>query len=1029
MVAKVLKIFGFIIVGIILALVVAPFVLKDDIIKEVKKKINENINAEVEFSDVDISFLKSFPEVSISINDLKVVGVDTFYNVDLINAKKLNLDFSVLPFFDKTKPLSLKYIGLEDGKIDLLVLNDTLANYLITKPTDDTTSFKLALEGYELKRSQLIYNDRTLQFKAIAKGVNHQGSGNLDGNLYDLLTKTKVDSLTVSYEGTTYMKNIATSLDAIINVDLNQNKFTLKENDLRLNKLKIKGDGSIHFVNDQDMAINAKLKSESAAFADFLSVLPHLSSYNTVAAKGQVALAADINGVLNNVSKKYPAYDVKIDIANGSAQYAGLPQAITNVNGKINIKSTRSDMKDFLVRIKDFNAQVGSEKVSGNFDINDGFKDPHIIGNLDMNIRLENWAKAIPMTDVEKLTGKVDANLKFDARQSDIDNERYSAVKFDGKSNISDLNYKIKGKQPITVQSAILTATPALMEVTTSGMQLGKSDASLNGKIINPMAYFSDVKNVRGEMNLTSNLLDLNEWISEENKSTSNSGNIGQDMSLYKYNEVDVVFDIKKLIYGNHIVEAMKGKGKLGIENIDIAAFTAKLDESTINFNGKLANVYSYLFNNEVLVGDINLSSNYFDANKYMVKSENVAPSEDSILFSVPDRMDLKIQTKIDELKYTNMDLKNFNGVMNVKNNAINLNDITANVLGGKFNFNGLYETGNKKYPGFSIKLDLAKMEFNKAYKQFVTMRQLAPISNYIQGIFNTTLVFEGNLKKGMTPDLSNITAQGFIETLNGILKGFKPVQTAGEKLGIAELANLDLKDTKNWFDIKKGVVEVKEFTKNIKGIDLKMSGNHKIQGAMAYDMFLRVPRKMLKKSNVTAAVDKGISFIEKEAAKRGVNVAQGEFIDLSVKISGSLTNPKIEIIPLGTSGKSLKEEIKEEVEQKLELVKDSVEKVVIQKTNEIKDSIRTRAEQEVEKAKDKVTEKATEVINEAKDKVKKEVEARVDSIVGKAVSDSLKKKAEDLLKRKTGKEVDDIKNKVKDWNPFKKPKPKDGGG
>jgi hypothetical protein len=1020
MILKVLKPLGIFILGLLLALICAPFIMKDQIIDEVKKKINENINAEVDFKDVDISFIKSFPEVSISINDLKVTGVDTFYHIDLIKAEKINLDFSLLPFFDRSKPMSLKYVGIENGDLDLLVLTDSLANYLITKPNSDTTALKMALDAYELKNSNLTYRDMTLPLKVVMRNVNHKGSGNIDKNVYDLITKTSADSLSLTYDGFTYLKNIKSELDAVFNIDLDNSKFTLKDNVLKLNKLQASGDGFIHFLSKEDMDIQTTFSSEKATFADFLTVMPHLSAYNTVSANGQVTIKGKVNGVLNNLQKKYPAYDVNLNITNGSAQYAGLTQPISNVKGNITLKSSRSDMKDLLVSVKDFNAQVGQEKIAGNFDINNGMTDPHIFGNLDMNIQLANWAKAIPMNDVEKLTGIVNANLKFDARKSDIDKENYNSIKFDGKALVNQINYKIKNKQPILINEATFTAVPSVVDVKISGMKLGRSDANFSGKLLNPMAYFSDIKNIGGEMKLTSNLLDLNEWIVSSHPSSTNSASLGPDLSLYRYNDVDVDFDINKLIYGNHTVEAMKGKGKLGLENVDIKSFTAKLDESLVSFDGKLANVYSYLFNNEVLVGDINLKSNYFDANKYMVKSEATPPATDSILFEVPDRIDLTIHTKLDGLKYTNMEFKNVVGTTKVRDKVIQLSDMKGNILGGQMSFDGLYDTKDAGYPGFNIKLDLAKMEFHKAYQQFVTIKQLAPVANYIQGIFNTTLIFEGNLKKGMIPDFSNITASGFIETINGILKGFKPVQAAADKLGLVELSNLELKDTKNWFDVKKGVVEVKEFTKNIKGIDMKMSGNHKIMGPMNYDMFLRVPRSMLQKNKVTGNIDKGISLIEKEAAKRGLNITQGEFIDLQLKITGSITSPSVAITPLGTSGKTLQEEVKEKVEIKIEQTKDSLQKVIISKTNEIKDSIRSRAEQEVEKAKEVAKEKATEVINDVKDKVGKQVEEKLDSIVGKTVSDSLKRKAEEIIKGKTGKEIEDLKNKVKDWNPLK---------
>jgi hypothetical protein len=42
------------------------------------------------------------------------------------------------------------------------------------------------------------------------------------------------------------------------------------------------------------------------------------------------------------------------------------------------------------------------------------------------------------------------------------------------------------------------------------------------------------------------------------------------------------------------------------------------------------------------------------------------------------------------------------------------------------------------------------------------------------------------------------------------------------EKLNIAELKSMDLKNSKNWFEIKQGVVELKEFDHNYKDIALK---------------------------------------------------------------------------------------------------------------------------------------------------------------------------------------------------------------
>ncbi|MBK7007755.1 MAG: hypothetical protein IPH36_03550 [Saprospiraceae bacterium] len=90
---RVFKYLGFLILGLIIALLVAPFVFKDQILEEIKKFANESVNAEIEFKDVDVSFLRSFPEVSVEIQELSVVGIDTFYGQNLLRAKSLELIF------------------------------------------------------------------------------------------------------------------------------------------------------------------------------------------------------------------------------------------------------------------------------------------------------------------------------------------------------------------------------------------------------------------------------------------------------------------------------------------------------------------------------------------------------------------------------------------------------------------------------------------------------------------------------------------------------------------------------------------------------------------------------------------------------------------------------------------------------------------------------------------------------------------------------------------------------------------------
>ena len=153
------------------------------------------------------------------------MGIDTFHEQNLLKAKDLSLDFSLVPLFNSEAPKSIKYVSLVGADIDIVVLNDSVANYLITKPSADTSGVSFALEGYELSDCNLTYKDVTLPLYMQLRGVSHKGSGDIANAIYDLKTSTSADSLTVDFDGFTYLKNVRAGLDAVFHIDMDKKLF------------------------------------------------------------------------------------------------------------------------------------------------------------------------------------------------------------------------------------------------------------------------------------------------------------------------------------------------------------------------------------------------------------------------------------------------------------------------------------------------------------------------------------------------------------------------------------------------------------------------------------------------------------------------------------------------------------------------------------------------------------------------------------------------------------------------------------
>ena len=66
---KIVKIIGFTLLFLIGIAFAAPYLFKGKLLELAKKQINKNSTAKTDFTDLDISFFRSFPKVSVALDE------------------------------------------------------------------------------------------------------------------------------------------------------------------------------------------------------------------------------------------------------------------------------------------------------------------------------------------------------------------------------------------------------------------------------------------------------------------------------------------------------------------------------------------------------------------------------------------------------------------------------------------------------------------------------------------------------------------------------------------------------------------------------------------------------------------------------------------------------------------------------------------------------------------------------------------------------------------------------------------------
>src|SRR6185437_17163633 len=109
------------------------------------------------------------------------------------------------------------------------------ANWDISKPDSATAatpgkagSFHIDLQSYKINDGYISYLDVPGDMSSEITHLNHSGSGDFTSDLFTLKTKTSAESVSFTYTKIPYLINAKTSLNADIQVDNKNNKYTFK---------------------------------------------------------------------------------------------------------------------------------------------------------------------------------------------------------------------------------------------------------------------------------------------------------------------------------------------------------------------------------------------------------------------------------------------------------------------------------------------------------------------------------------------------------------------------------------------------------------------------------------------------------------------------------------------------------------------------------------------------------------------------------------------------------------------------------
>jgi len=599
---KAFKIFGVLVLFIIVAAIAAPIIFKDKLALILKEQINKSVNANVDFSDVDISIISTFPKAGLILENLSITNFEPFKGDTLFYAKEIALKMPLSGLTKTAKDaIEINSFTIENALVNIISDANGITNYDIAKKNNETNTaetstdpkkgFTFSVEKYAITDTEINYIDQESKLNINLAEFNHRGTGDLSTDVSNLKTIT-TSNISVNKGDSNYLKNNTIALHADLEIDQLQSKYTFLENSLKLNQLELIFDGFVK-QNKTNNEFDLKFNTPTSDFKNFLALLPaeYSKDIENVQTNGSFTIKGFAKGIMDD--DNIPKFNVNVVSENASFKYPELPKSVKNINLNTTIANTTGKTDDIYLNLDKLSLQIDQDIFNANGKIKHLTNNRYVDMNLDGTLNLGNLSQAYPVQLDNELKGILKAKLHTAFSQSAIDNNAYEQIKNNGDFSISDFEFASKDiVNPIYISEAAVDFTPQKVFLRKLDIKSGESDINGTGTIDNLMGFLFSDKKLKGDFNLNSTLFKISDFMVDnttESENTQKESEKGDALKIPSFLDTKISANAKKVIYDDLVLENVIGDVIIKDEAVTLNNVTTELFEGKMSVNGDVS--------------------------------------------------------------------------------------------------------------------------------------------------------------------------------------------------------------------------------------------------------------------------------------------------------------------------------------------------------------------------------------------------------------------------------------------------------
>lgn len=525
---KVLIILSIVIVVIVAALLVIPVFFKGDILQIIQNQSSRYIKAELKIGDMNLSMFKSFPDLNVTLKDVTITGNeefagDTVVNVPLfeasVNLKSLISGDEVIVNRILVKDCRLQPTVDTAGRANWdILINDASSEAEAEQPVESDEPSKdkksdkgLLLNDISIEDLYIAYNDYHTSTYASISSTNLRLSGNFSETNTMIRVMLALNDISYRQQNSVWVNKTDLNWQAEIAANLQEKSFDIQKNDLAINDLKLNLTGNVAMADDK-YRMDLQLNAPDTKFESLLSLVPKALQHYIEGLETSGEFKLDVMAKGEYYDNHLPSFRANLLVNEASVKYPELPESIRKINIDLNITNPGGSPDSTRVDLRKMSFDIAGNPFNMFLSIANP-NDPILDGGAVGVINFAGLKKALPLKDVT-LQGVVTTDMTFKGKYQYIEKEQYEKFTAKGSIIFKDILFvNADFPEGISIPQGSVVITPANLNLNKLQAKIYSSDFLLQGKISNYLPYLFKNETLKGSFSLTSNQVNLNEFI------------------------------------------------------------------------------------------------------------------------------------------------------------------------------------------------------------------------------------------------------------------------------------------------------------------------------------------------------------------------------------------------------------------------------------------------------------------------------------------------------------------------------------